>query len=185
MAIPKKPRKCRVCKTDFQPHKIMQICCSVECAIKQAQAKRTKAERIAGIEDRKTVKAKRDAMKTLSQWLKEAQAACNAYVRERDKDKPCISCGRFHDGAYDAGHYRTVGAAPSLRFDLANIHKQCVPCNQHKSGNIVEYRIRLIERIGQSEVDRLEGPLDIVKYNIDDARCIKAHFKFALKELRK
>lgn len=57
MSIPKKPRKCRVCKADFQPSKPLQNVCGPERALIQAKAKRAKAERIVGIEDRKTVKA--------------------------------------------------------------------------------------------------------------------------------
>ena len=56
-----------------------------------------------------------------------------------------------------AGHYRTTAAAPQLRFDERNIHKQCVVCNQHKSGNLVPYRVELINRIGQEAVDEIES----------------------------
>lgn len=73
MSIPKKQRTCRVCKTVFMPHKIMQTVCSPDCAIKQAQAKRANAERIAGIEDRKAVKAKLETLKPLSKLAKEAE----------------------------------------------------------------------------------------------------------------
>lgn len=187
--------RCRYCSNLYKPERPMQpgrVCNSVECQHKHSieflslqGKKKAKAERIAQAIDRKTVKLKLDKLKPLSQWLREAQAACNAYVRERDKMLPCVSCGRFHSGAYDAGHYRSVGAAPSLRFDEANIHRQCVPCNQHRSGNIVEYRIGLLQRIGQAELDRIEGPLLVVKYTIDDAKRIKAYFVSKLRELKK
>ena len=110
MAIPKKPRTCRVCRQVFQPHKIMQTVCGPDCAIKQAQAKRTKADRIAGIEDRKTVKSKLEKLKPLSYWADKAQVAVNAYIRARDEGQPCISCGRHHAGKVNAGHYRSRGA---------------------------------------------------------------------------
>ena len=176
MAIPSKPRKCRVCKEAYQPARPLQTVCSPACAIEQAHAARAKAERIAGIEDRKTIRIKLDKLKTLSKWLREAQSAFNGFIRERDKDQPCISCGRFHQGAHDAGHYRSVGAAGPLRFDEQNVHRQCVPCNQHKSGNVLEYRIGLIKRIGQAAVDRLEGPLPETKWTIEQAKAIKAEY---------
>lgn len=191
-----RPKKCAECGEKYQPTRQMQPCCDKdECKLsfavrhaevsrKRRQLRAAQAERVAAMEDRKTIKLKLEKLKPLSKWLKEAQAACNVYIRERDKDKPCISCGRFHQGAYDAGHYRSVGAAPSLRFDEANIHRQCVPCNQHKSGNVIEYRLGLIQRIGQAEVERLEGPLEVVKYTIEDAKRIKAEFVAKLKELK-
>ncbi|WP_372584593.1 recombination protein NinG [Cronobacter sakazakii] len=68
-----------------------------------------------------------------------------------------MSCGTFTSAQWDAGHYRTTAAAPQLRFDERNIHKQCVVCNQHKSGNLVPYRAELIRRIGLSAVEAVES----------------------------
>ena len=99
------------------------------------------------------------------------------FIRLRDADQPCISCGRFHQGAYDAGHYRSVGAAPEIRFHEDNCHRQCVPCNQHKSGNAVEYRIRLAQRIGKDRVEWLEGPHEPRKYSIEDAKRIRDEYR--------
>ena len=180
MAIPKKPRKCRVCKTDFQPHKIMQICCSVECAIKQAKAKRTKAERIAGIEDRKTIKAKLEKLKTARDWTKEAQIAWNFYVRMRDYGKPCASCGAMpeqkYGGTMDCSHYRSVGAAPHLRFHLHNAAAACVRCNRHLSGNIAALRVGMIERIGIDKVEAIESNNGFRKFDIPYLKRIKDIF---------
>ena len=106
-------------------------------------------------------------------------------IRERDRLLPCISCGRHHQGKYDAGHYRTVGSNPALRFEPLNCHKQCVPCNQHKSGNIVEYRLNLVQRIGADQVAWLEGPHEPKKYTIEDLQQIKAHYRALLRDLKK
>lgn len=148
----------------------------MECAAEYARQVREKAER-------KELRARKEKLKTRSQWLKEAQIEFNRYIRERDRDLPCISCGRFHSGAYDAGHYRSVGAAPQLRFDETNCHKQCVPCNQHKSGNAIEYRQGLISKIGRERVESLEGNNCIVKWTIEDAKRIKAEYKAKTAEL--
>jgi hypothetical protein len=96
---------------------------------------------------------------------------------------PCISCGRHHAGQYHAGHYRTVGAHPELRFSELNCHKQCAPCNNHKSGNIVEYRINLTVRLSSAELDWLEGPHEPKNYTIDDIKAIKAEYQRKYKEL--
>lgn len=176
---PKGPRKrkCAVCKEPFEPRSMTHKACKPECAAVHAEAVRKAQER-------KADSARRTALKTRQDWLREAQAAFNAFIRARDHDQPCISCGRFHDGSYDAGHYRSVGAAPALRFDEANVHKQCVPCNQHKGGNVVEYRIRLVEKIGRVAVEWLEREPPPAKYTIEDAQKIKARYKLKLKHLQ-
>lgn len=184
--------RCRFCKERYTPTRPMQPCCDkfeCKCAFASAHAskarkKREQAEAQAEKEARKAIRQAKEKLKTVRDYLKEAQVAFNAYIRERDKDQPCISCGRFHQGSWDAGHYRTVGAAYSLRFDESNCHRQCVPCNQHKSGNVVEYRIGLVQRIGLAEVERLEGPLPEVKWTIDQAKAIKATYTTKLKQLR-
>lgn len=185
MAIPKKPRTCRVCKTVFQPVRYLQTVCSPECAIKQAQAKRAKAERIAEAADRKTIRIKREALKTRADWMRDAERAVNTYVRTRDKDKPCISCGRFHEGQWHAGHYRSKGSAPHLRFDAErNIFRQCAPCNTYLSGNLINYRAGLIARIGLKAVEELEADQEPRKYSIAELKEIKAHYIAKLKQLR-
>jgi hypothetical protein len=135
-------------------------------------------------QERKTDRARKVAMKSRAQWLKEAQTAFNAWIRARDAEQPCISCGRYHDGKYDAGHFRSVGAQPALRFHELNCHKQCVPCNQHKAGNVVEYRIRLRQRIGDAAVALLEQDHPPAKFTIEQARAIKAEYVARLKEIK-
>jgi hypothetical protein len=170
-------RKCAVCAEPFKPARMGQKVCGPTCAQIQGRRETEKQERA-------ETRERRAAMKTRSAWLKEAQAVFNAWIRERDRDQPCISCGRFHTGAYDAGHYRSVGAQPALRFHEDNCHKQCVPCNQHKSGNVVEYRLGLIARIGAERVAFLEQEHAPAKLTIEDAKQIKAHYAAKLRELK-
>ncbi|MFP2768061.1 recombination protein NinG [Oceanisphaera sp. KMM 10153] len=123
-------------------------------------------------------------VKPIGYWMKRAQAAFNAYIRERDAVEPCISCGRHHDGQYHAGHFRTTGAAPELRFEEANCHKQCAPCNNHLSGNLVAYRVSLIDKIGLAWVEWLEGPQEPKRYRKEDYQAIEAEYKNKLKLLQ-
>lgn len=58
-------------------------------------------------------------------------------------------------------------------------------CNRDRSGHVVEYRINLIERIGQGRVDRLEGPHEAKHYTAEDMDQIAAHYRARLRELRK
>jgi len=172
-----KTRRCKYCRAEFQPTRPGAKVCSPECA-------QAIAEKVRGKIEKATIKAQRERLKSRQDWLKEAQAAFNAWIRARDADEPCISCGRHHSGQYHAGHYRSRGAIPALAFHPDNCHKQCAPCNNHKSGNVVEYRIRLADKIGLDRLFWLEGPHDPKKYTIDELRAIKAEYALKLKQLK-
>ena len=162
-------KKCRVCRTSFSPRNSTQIVCGWECAFELTVQKRIKTER----------KETRDAklkLKSRADWAREAQSAFNKYIRQRDRELPCISCQRQHTGQYHAGHYRSVGAISGLRFNELNVHKQCAPCNNHLSGNIVNYRINLIKKIGIDKVEWLESFNEVAKYTIDDLKRIKKEY---------
>lgn len=129
-------------------------------------------------EQRKTDKERKEKLKTKSEHLAEAQAVFNKYIRLRDRLKPCISCDTTTAPQYCAGHYRSIGACPELRFSELNVHKQCNKfCNMSKSGNILEYRIRLIDRIGVDNVEWLEGPHEPLKLTIEDIKEIKIKYR--------
>lgn len=180
-----KQKKCRVCDEQFTPTNTLQRACSPACALNGAKAKREQQE---AKEQRRALRLAKEKLKPRSQWMREAQTAYNAYIRERDKDLPCISCGDFtpmtRGGDYDCGHYRSVGANPELRFEELNTHKQCKQCNSHLSGNIVNYRIGLLMRIGEEKVRWLEGPHEPKKYTIEDLTAIKAEYRQKLKDLK-
>lgn len=185
-AISGRPRKCavRTCRASFVPTQSFQSWCSPKCGVQIARDKQQKERAALAKIERKAIREAKERIKPRSEHMKEAQAAFNAWVRERDADQPCISCGRHHQGKYDAGHYRSVGSNPALRFEPLNCHKQCVPCNQHKSGNAIEYRIALVARIGAETVAWLEGPHEPKRYSIDDLKAIKALYRNLLRELR-
>jgi hypothetical protein len=123
------------------------------------------------------------ALKSRGDWLREAQAVFNKYIRLRDAELPCVSCGRFHEGQWHAGHYLSVGAHPELRFNELQVWKQCMPCNAHLSGNQVNYRIELINRIGLDKVEWLEGKHEPLKLTIDEIKVLIAEYKLKIKQL--
>ena len=179
-----KPRICKCgCKASFLPSRPLQVAASWECAVKIGRELAIIAERKADKAGRKAHQAALLDIKPLSYWKAKAQTAVNAYIRERDRDEPCISCGRWHDGQYQAGHYLSVGAHPELRFDPENIHKQCAPCNNHKSGNIADYRPRLVGKIGLDRVEWLEGPHPAAKYTRDQLQTIIIEYRLKAKSL--
>lgn len=155
---------------------------SIECLTKHTRAKEAmKAEK--AIKARNIEFKKKVSNSDRSALAKKAQIAFNSFIRERDKDLPCISCDRHHQGQYHAGHYRSVGAAKQLRFTEINCHKQCAPCNNHKSGNITEYRINLIKKIGVNNTESLENNNEVKRYSIEEYKEIEALYKLKLKEL--
>ncbi|MBO0957292.1 recombination protein NinG [Citrobacter freundii] len=193
----KKPRrKCTVCREWFFPVRAEQYVCSYECACvhgkatndaakaeKQREEKKLRLQ--AEKDDRKRQADRRIAVKPLSYFIKQAQQAFNEFIRYRDRLLPCISCGREHDGQYHAGHFRTTGANPELRFNEDNCHRQCAPCNNHLSGNLTAYRPALIAKIGQARFDVLMGPHELPKWKRDDYIRIRDEYRAKLKELKK
>ena len=182
----RRKKRCKVCKAMFTPARDFQaVCGEIACAIAHAPANQVRARKALADIERKEIKVRKEKLKSRADHLKDTQIAFNAWVRERDAELPCISCGRYHQGKYDAGHYRTVGSNPALRFEPLNCHRQCSPCNTHKSGDIVNYRIELVKRIGADKVNWLEGPHDPKRYTIEDLKTIKADYQAKTKELKK
>ncbi|WP_460299959.1 recombination protein NinG [Klebsiella pneumoniae] len=199
-------RKCKVCGEYFAPkfHDIrIRWCCPEHGAILameerekekvKAAAKRIKEQKEVEKAGRKRRKAKRESLKSKSQWDKEAQSAFNRYIRIRDEGKPCVSCGNpligksnyLTGSAIDASHYRSRGAASHLKFNVFNVHSSCTRCNRQLSGNAVEYRIRLIDRIGLGRVERLEADNEPRRFDIPYLQRIKSIFTRRARALEK
>lgn len=177
-----KAKKCAECKVVFTPKRVGEKVCSMKCAIdfgkKQLEKENTKARR-------KEDKEFKEKNKKKSKHVQELQIIFNKFIRIRDKDEPCISCDS------EAGHFKlTAGhfwpsTYENLRFDEDNVHGQCwFNCNKNRHGNINEYRIRLIEKIGLERVERLDQERhnnpDLTKEEIIE---LKEIYKLKIKEL--
>ncbi|MEB0189978.1 recombination protein NinG [Pseudomonas sp. CCI1.1] len=184
---PAKPKKCRVaaCRASFVPSRMGQAVCSPACALIDGPRHAPKARKALADIERKDIKVRKEKLKSRADHAKDTQQAFNEWVRLRDADLPCVSCGRHHDGQYHAGHYRTVAANPAIRFEPLNVHKQCAPCNNHKSGDIVNYRIELVKRIGAEAVEWLEGPHEPKKYTIEQLKAMTAEYRAKTRELKR
>jgi len=77
-----------------------------------------------------------------------------AWIRKRDEEQGCISCGTRNDP--QAGHFYSAGHYASMEFNEDNVHRQCLQCNYHKHGNLLEYRKNLVKKIGNERVDQLD-----------------------------
>lgn len=188
-----KEYKCKCCGNLFvKTISTTQQVCSLACAIKlgkqQTRQKREKMSKAKRLEIRKRMTALKEMNKSHCQLISEAQSAVNKYVRVRDKLKSCISCGmplvgEKLGGGFDAGHYRSRGAAPHLRFYTLNIHGQCKRCNRWLGGNYHEYRAGLVERLGLEKVKLIESDNRSRHYSDDDLRRIKKIFNQKARKL--
>lgn len=191
---PKPPRKkaCKQCKVKFQPERQFQETCCIKCALELAKSKREKkaAKDEANVKRKERAK-EREASKKKKEFYdndrshqtKLTQADVNKWVRFRDDGCNCISCnkpigggGYVGSGSKQAGHFKSAGGSPELRFNTLNIHLQCQRCNVQLSGNIAGYRPNLINKIGLGMVEWLEGPHEIKKYTCDQLRDIRAYY---------
>ena len=178
-------RKCAYCKKRVSNYIVfgVQAFCDIDHATKYAYKEKDKGKAKIEKEQRQKDHIRKEALKTAGDYTKEAQASINKYVRIRDKSKSCVSCGSSPNDdnlitgtRWDAGHYRSRGSASHLRFNLNNIHKQCVKCNRFNSGNAVDYRIKLIDRIGLEKVEKLESDNEPRKFTIEYLKRIKRIF---------
>jgi len=106
--------------------------------------------------DKKLIKEMKQSLKTHKDYLSDLQKVFNKFIRLRDQNEPCISCGKPDIGKRDALYYFSVGSTPNLRFDEDNVHASCVRCNRDLHGNIAEYTLRLPERIGEKKFKELQ-----------------------------
>jgi len=185
-----KEKKCRWCGLIFFPWVSTQFCCKASCAldyVKDKQDNQLRRETKAADKiKRKETRQRKEKLKTRSDWLKLAQTACNAYIRQRDILDGCISCNKpsTWSGQWHASHYRPSGNCSPLRFHPLNIHKACSECNNFKSGNLSEFRIKLIGKIGLEMVEFLESQNQPYQWDIDDINEVKAHYKEKLKLIK-
>ena len=184
-----KPKKCRVasCGASFVPQRLGQAVCSPACALKDAPRNEQKAKKAIAQRDRREIKVRKEKLKSRADHAKDAQAVINRYVRLRDAHLGCISCDKpaSWGGQWHCSHFRSVGAAAHLRFNLWNMNKSCSQCNAHLSGNIMVYRPRLVEKIGAEKVEWLERNQDLVRHEIPYLKRLKAVFTKKVRRLEK
>lgn len=167
-----KQKKCKYCKTLFIPYNSLQKNCfndfCVKEMIKEQELKKWKA---------KKAKLKKELL-TVQDYIKLAQQVFNSYIRERDKNKPCISCNKPLGKKFDAGHFYNANNHWNVRFDENNVHGQCVYCNQHLHGNLIEYGVNLEKKIGIDEFAVLRhNAYETRKFTINELQNIIEYYK--------
>lgn len=174
-----KDKKCKSCGKLFTPDRPFQTTCNYNCALDYA---RLKAKKKLTKDKNKAVKQLKDNDVSVLKRL--AQTVVNKYIRERDNLLPCVSCG-FNGSSrqWHAGHYMPMGSNGSIRYHEDNIHKQCSICNNHLSGNLANYRLELINRIGLQKVEWLESQKEPKKWSIEELKDIIQIYRQKLKEM--
>lgn len=188
-----KRTRCPQCKGKLEPtQRIHPDCVNAWAEAQQAKAEREGLKKVKTLVklDRMLTRQRKAELKTIPELIKEAQVVFNRWIRARDHDQPCISCGApppnldgLHAGR-DAGHYRSTGSASHLRFHEDNCHAQCVRCNQWGAGKAVEYRVGLIQRIGVEKVAALERMNTTHKWTREELILIKEKYRAKLRELK-
>lgn len=175
-----------MCKSEFEQSNSLHVVCGYKCAVAIVNQDKAKLKEKQAKARRKDTKERKDKLKSYSEKLNECQKYFNAYIRERDKDLPCISCGtEKQDIQYCAGHWKTRKARSDLRYNEDNVQKQCNKhCNLMLSGNVGEFRLGLIKRIGVKRVEALEVVREAVKLSDDDMKAFKKKYSNKLKGLK-
>jgi len=124
-------------------------------------------------------------LETIQELIKKAQTTFNTYIRTRDSGLNCISCDKKLTGKFDAGHYFNANNHWSVRFDERNVHGQCVNCNQHKHGNLLNYQIGIQQRIGADQLIELHAIAhNTRKFTRDELRELISIYKEKTKALK-
>lgn len=184
--------KCKQCNHKFGKDESSIIInlkrfCDYDCATKFGKENIKKGKVKKEREERKVTRERKKELRPKSWYVKEAQKWFNKYIRLRDAKESCICCDRppTNEIQWHAGHFLTTGARPEHRFNEDNCHKQTSYCNNHLSGNVAEYRKRLIEKIGLERVECLESDHKPKNYTIKDLELIIVKYKVKCKELEK
>ncbi|WON77563.1 recombination protein NinG [Serratia sp. UGAL515B_01] len=180
-----KPKKCRICPKKFTPVNSLQIVCCPSCAIQYAKQQSERKQKQSEADSRRLWNKRKAALKPLKHWEDMTQRVVNDYIRERDRDLPCISCGTWVTVQWEAGHYRSRGAASHLRYNEDNIHKQCHHCNDNLSSNAIPYRAALVEKIGLERVLALENNNTPHRYTREELDALRAEYRAKTRALKK
>jgi hypothetical protein len=167
--------KCRNCGKTFDQVRFLQKYCLDDICLKK-WIEKTKEDQW----QKKKKKLKNDLI-TIQELIKSAQIIFNQYIRIRDKGLNCISCQKIPKKE-NAGHYFNANNHWSVRFDERNVHLQCEHCNTYLSGNLIEYRENLINKIGLSQFEELsEKAKETRKFTKEEINEIMRYYKSLIK----
>ena len=179
-----KLKKCKICKQEFEPKNKFQLVCSYTCANKYAKLHLKKEAENKWKQEKKVLKEK---VKTITQLRNEVRVVFQKYIRMRDANECCISCGASVSKIWDASHFYPATPFTGLIFDEQNVHKSCRYCNTYLHGNLIAYGLGLIKRYGieyklQLDNKALQGRYK--KYTREELNEIKSIYINKLKTIK-
>mgnify|MGYP003926163461 CR=1 FL=1 len=168
--------RCKICKDKYESKYFLQkTCLNPSCILEWKDKVKAREWRV----EKKKIK---ESLKTLKDYHKELQPVFNKFIRLRDSNQSCISCSKPLTGKVDAGHYFPVGSVPNLRYHEWNCHSQCVWCNQHLHGNLIEYTKNLPKRIGEVKFNvLLQKRNEERHYTIPEVKGLIVYYKEKIK----
>jgi len=170
--------RCKNCREKFEPIRFNHKYCLKDECIKAF------VEEVKTNQWKTTKKRMKEDLKTLQDWLKEAQTIFNKYIRLRDMGLVCISCQQ-PPKKKNAGHYFSSGGHSNVRFDEDNVHLQCEHCNTFLSGNLLNYQIGIEKRIGAQKLIELQARAHLTKkWTIDELKEIIKTYKTKVRQLQ-
>ncbi|WP_054898934.1 recombination protein NinG [Pseudomonas sp. NBRC 111137] len=201
-------KRCPECRVMFTPSRSSQaVCGEIECAIAYGKSEKGQASAKKALADvgRRDIEVRKEALKTRSDHMKDAEKAVRDYRRtyELSIGSGCISCGESQEsilhaqgwkvgGAFDGGHFMGKGARPELRLEPTNIWLQCKACNSGsymhaRKGYTVSqgFRTGLIARIGLDAVEALEADHAPRKETVEQLKAITAEYRAKTRELKR
>jgi len=169
--------KCKNCKEKFEPNRFNQkYCLESDCVRVWVEFEKAKVWK-------KTKAKMKSDLETVQELIKAAQIIFNKYIRLRDKGQNCISCHK-KPLKENAGHYYNANNHWNVRFNELNVHLQCEHCNTYLSGNLIEYRKGLINKIGEEQLTLLELEAKKTrKFTKDELKEIINIYKKKIKQL--
>ena len=181
--------RCKSCKEKFEQYEFNnKYCKSIDCQTDKALFKLGKIKKQQDKERRYEKKVLKEKLKTKSDYEKELETVVNTFIRLRDKELPCVSCGASA-GAFKltAGHFYPAGSYRNIRFDEDNIHGQCwFNCNKNRHGNLQEYRVGIVSRITENGLEELDKRARVPRhYSIPELILLKQEYKEKVRQLKR
>lgn len=142
--------------------------------------KRTKKE------IKKKERQRKESLKTIARLINDARVPFQKWIRARDANDGCISCGTVKSKIWHAGHYFKAELFTGMIFHEMNVNKQCEKCNTFLDGNESGYRKGLVKKYGSEAVYELEEISDgnrMHKFTREELIEIKKEYQRRLKEL--
>lgn len=173
-ACPKPKTKCRECGKNLKEGSLKKYC-DMKCRKKHA----SKASKIPvkGISGRFSYVGK-------AQAKERAWKAFSRFIRLRDKDNGCITCGKWYPWQNMQAGHAIQGRGNSILFDEELVNGQCKRCNIFMRGMYPQYALVLIRKHGIDWWDnKLKLKQETKDYSIQDYLDIESLYQQKAKDL--